>query len=64
MRRFSAAGIHFRTTHIDSRLDWGMYSRALIDEHSYVLYYGSRQFLVIPNECVRAPSTSGHLNNC
>jgi len=25
-----------------------MYSRALIDEHSYVLYYGSRQFTVIP----------------
>ena len=45
---FSAAGIHFRTTHIDSRLGWGMYSRALIDGHSYVLYYGSRQFSVIP----------------
>jgi hypothetical protein len=25
-----------------------MYSRALVDAHSYVLYYGSRQFTVIP----------------
>ena len=45
---FSSEGIHFRTAHIDSRLQWSMYSRALIDAHSYVLYYGSRQFTVIP----------------
>jgi hypothetical protein len=45
---FSQSGIHFRTAHIDSQLQWSMYSRALIDEHSYVLYYGSRQFTVIP----------------
>jgi hypothetical protein len=45
---FSQDGIHFRTAHIDSQLQWSMYSRALIDEHSYVLYYGSRQFSVIP----------------
>ena len=45
---FSQDGIHFRTAHIDSQLQWSMYSRALIDEHSYVLYYGSRQFTVIP----------------
>ena len=45
---FSRDGIHFRTAHIDSQLQWSMYSRALIDEHSYVLYYGSRQFTVIP----------------
>jgi hypothetical protein len=45
---FSPEGIHFRTAHIDSKLQWSMYSRALIDEHSYVLYYGSRQFTVIP----------------
>ena len=25
-----------------------MYSRALVDPHSYLLYYGSRQFTVIP----------------
>jgi len=26
----------------------GMYSRALVDAHSFVLYYGSRSFTVIP----------------
>jgi hypothetical protein len=45
---FSPEGIHFRTTHIDSQLQWSMYSRALIDTHSYILYYGNRQFTVIP----------------
>jgi len=45
---FSAEGIHFRSTNIDSRLQWSLYSRALVDAHSYVLYYGSNQFTVIP----------------
>lgn len=45
---FSQEGIHFRTAHIDSQLQWSLYSSALIDAHSYVLYYGSRQFTVIP----------------
>ena len=45
---FSPEGIHFRTVHIDSRLQWNMYSRALIDEYSYVLYYGQNHMTVIP----------------
>jgi hypothetical protein len=45
---FSPDGIHFRTVHVDSQLQWSMYSKALVDAHSYVLYYGSRQFTVIP----------------
>lgn len=45
---FSPDGIHFRTAHIDSHLGWSMYSRALVDAHSYLLCYGSRQFTVIP----------------
>ncbi len=45
---FSPEGIHFRTVHINSQLQWSMYSWALIDAHSYILYYGSRQFTVIP----------------
>jgi hypothetical protein len=45
---FSEQGIHFRTAHVDSQLQWSMYSRALVDSHSYLLYYGSRQFTVIP----------------
>jgi len=59
---FSAEVIHFRTAHIDSQLQWSVYSRALIDAHSYVLYYGTRQFTVIINRCRTnppRPATSG-----
>jgi hypothetical protein len=30
-----------------------MYSRVLIDGHSYVLYYGSNQFTVVPKRVFR-----------
>jgi hypothetical protein len=45
---FSSEGIHFGTAHIDSNLAWNLYSRALVDAHSYLLYYGSQTFTVIP----------------
>lgn len=45
---FSPEGVHFQTAHIDSQPAWDLYSRALVDAHSYVLYYGSRTFTVIP----------------
>jgi hypothetical protein len=45
---FSSEGIHFRTQHIDSVLQWNMYSRVLSDAYSYILYYGTRSFTVIP----------------
>ena len=45
---FSPEGIHFRTAHIDSNLKWDMYTAALVDAYSFILYYGSRQFTVIP----------------
>jgi hypothetical protein len=45
---FSPDGIHFRTAHIDSQLQWNLNSWALIAEHSFILYYGSHQFTVIP----------------
>lgn len=45
---FSQEAIHFQTAHIDSRLQWSLYSRALVDKYSYVLYYGWRDFTVIP----------------
>jgi len=45
---FSPQGIHFRTAHIDSDLQWSLYTCALVDAHSFVLYYGSQQFTVIP----------------
>jgi len=45
---FSPQGIHFRTAHIDSDLQWGMYTSALVDAYSFILYYGSQHFTVIP----------------
>ena len=45
---FSPQGIHFRTAHIDSDLKWTLYKDALVDASSFILYYGSRQFTVIP----------------
>jgi hypothetical protein len=45
---FSPGGIHFRTDHIDSQLEWSLYNRVLVDAHSYVLYYGKRSFTVVP----------------
>jgi hypothetical protein len=45
---FSPQGIHFQTAHIDSHLQWSLYSRVLVDTHSYVLYHSLRQFTVIP----------------
>jgi hypothetical protein len=45
---FSPEGIHFRTVHIDSRLQWSLYSHALVDAHSYLLYHGTRTFTVVP----------------
>jgi YcxB-like protein len=46
--RFSPEGIHFQTAHIDSDLQWGMYTSALVDAYSFILYYGTQQFTVIP----------------
>jgi hypothetical protein len=45
---FAEDGIHFRTDHIDSQLQWDLYSWALIASHSFVLYYGASSFTVIP----------------
>jgi hypothetical protein len=45
---FSEDGIHFSTAHIDSNLEWSLYSRALVDPCSYILYHGRQSFTVIP----------------
>lgn len=45
---FSSDDIHFRTKGIDSHLQWSMYTRAIVDPRSYILYYGERNFTVIP----------------
>ena len=39
--RFSPEGIHFQTAHIDSNLQWTMYTKALVDSYSFILYYGT-----------------------
>ncbi|MDR3403375.1 MAG: YcxB family protein [Chthoniobacter sp.] len=52
---FSAEGVHFRTAHIDSQLQWSLYRQALVAAHSYVLYYGSNQFTVIPRRVFQSP---------
>lgn len=46
---FSGDNIHFRTAHIDSNLEWTMYTRALIAAESFILYYGDHQFTVVPS---------------
>lgn len=45
---FTQECIHFKTAHIDSVLQWNIYSKALMDAHSYVLYYGVGSISVIP----------------
>ncbi len=50
---FSTEGIHFQTAHVDSQLQWSMYTNALVDEQSFILYYGTRQFTVIPKRVFR-----------
>jgi hypothetical protein len=52
---FSAEGVHFRTVHVDSQLLWSLYSWALVDAYSYILYYGSRTFTVIPKRVFQSP---------
>jgi hypothetical protein len=52
---FSMEGIQFRTMHIDSQLQWSLYSRALVDSYSYVLYHGTRTFTIIPKRVFQNP---------
>jgi hypothetical protein len=52
---FSMEGIHFRTVHIDSKLQWSLYSRVLVDSYSYVLYHGTRTFSIIPKRVFQSP---------
>lgn len=51
---FSSEGIHFRTAHIDSQLQWNLYFRAIVGPHSYLLYYGSTQYSIIPKRVFRS----------
>ncbi len=50
---FSPDGIRFRTAHIDSQLQWALYSWALVTADSYVLYYGVGSFTLVPKRVFR-----------
>ncbi len=56
---FSPEGIHFQTAHIDSHLEWSIYSRVLVDVNSYVLYWGSRTFTIIPKRVFQNTEQQG-----
>ena len=60
---FSEQGIRFNTEHIDSQLEWSLYSRALIDAHSYILYYGARSFTVIPKRVFESNDQEKNFRN-
>ncbi len=45
---FSDAGLLFRTAGIDSKLDWSIYQKWVVDDEFYILYYGKRSLTVIP----------------
>jgi len=44
----SPQGIHYATLHIDTHLQWSLFTRTLIDSHSYLLYWDSRAFVLLP----------------
>ena len=45
---FTSEGVQFRTASIDSKLQWSLYSRALVDRDFFLLYYGKHYFSTIP----------------
>jgi hypothetical protein len=56
---FSPEGIHFQTAHIDSHLEWSIYSQVLVDAYSYVLYWGSQTFTIIPKRVFQNTEQQG-----
>ncbi|MBS1808616.1 MAG: YcxB family protein [Acidobacteria bacterium] len=45
---FSEQGIHFKTTHAESKLEWAMYDKMWIVPRHYLLFYGRDLFTIIP----------------
>ena len=45
---FGEKGILFRTLGIDSRLDWDVYNTWIEGPEFFILYYGEREFSVLP----------------
>ena len=44
----SQDGVRYATSHIVTQLDWPIFTKTLVDSHSYLLYWDSRGFIVIP----------------
>jgi len=45
---FSDEGITFRTTGINSKLDWSIFIKWLVGDDIYLLYYSKRSMIIIP----------------
>jgi hypothetical protein len=56
---FSPEGVHFQTEHVDSRLEWSIYSQALVNADSYLLYWGSRTFTIVPKRVFQNAEQQG-----
>ena len=50
--KFSDAGIAFKTSSIDSNLQWSHYQSWLSDDDFYILYHGARDLSVIPRRAI------------
>lgn len=51
---FGEDGIQFRTSGIDSRLDWDIYDYWIEGPEFFILYYGKNQFSVIPKRAFQS----------
>lgn len=45
---FSEDGLEFKTTHVNSQLDWKLYQQVWENRQFYLLFYGERLFTIIP----------------
>jgi hypothetical protein len=50
---FTPESIHFKSKDVDSQLQWSTFSKALIDSHSYLLYFGKNTFALIPKRVLQ-----------
>jgi hypothetical protein len=53
---FTDAGIGFRTEAINSKLEWSLYNKWIVDNEFYILYHGKRELSVIPRRAFQNSS--------
>lgn len=44
----SEEGVHYETLHIGTGLQWSLFTKTLVDSCSYLIYWDSRAFILIP----------------